>query len=161
MQKKSSGLKNFIFISILLLLIIGGVAGVYFMVMKVDKAGPQVKYPAETPQDVYSLYNKAAREGNFKKARTFISAQHQALFDTFDEKRVEKEGTYLKSTAPTEYKITSQKIEGNTAWIMLEGNGKSIISGGSANFCKVTFALENGEWKISKENWADKLDNLK
>ena len=161
MQKKSSGFKNFIFISILVLLIAGGVAGVYFMVMRVDKAGPQVNYPADTPQDVYSLYNKAAREGNFNKARTFISAQHQALFDSFDEKRIAKEGSYLKATAPTDYKVTSQKIEGNTAQIMLEGNGKSIISGGSAKFCKVSFALEQGEWKIVKENWADKLENLK
>lgn len=161
MEKKSSGLKNFIFISILVLMIAGGIAGVYFMVMRVDKAGPQVKYPAETPQDVYSLYNKAAREGNFNKARTYISAQHQALFDTFDEKKIAQEGSYLKNSAPTEYKVTSQKIQGNTAWIMLEGNGKSIIAGGKANFCKVNFALENGEWKISRENWADKPENLK
>lgn len=161
MEKKSSGLKNFIFISILVLLIAGGVAGVYFMVMKVDKAGPDVVYPSETPSDVYTLYNKAAREGDFKKAMTYISQQHQARFAEYDEKKIEKEGNYLKATAPTQFNITGAKIEGTNAWITLSGNAKSIIAGGKANFARVTFALENGEWKITKESWADTLENLK
>ena len=162
MKKKASNpVKNILFVSVILILILGGIAGVYVMVSKVGNRQPSANYPMNTPSQVYKQYLHASREADFNKARKYISQEHQSLFDTYDEERIKNEGKYLKSAAPKQYKITSEKIEGDTAVVMLEGDAKSLIGKGNVKFGKIIFKLENGEWKISKLSWADTKKNLK
>jgi len=150
-KKKVNKIISFIIIFVLASMLGATIYGIYYIIKKLES--PDL-------ESVYSKYNKAALSGNFSRIRRFISKKHQPLFDTYDEKRAKAEGQGIKSTAPTEYKVTGKTIRGDIGILFLEGNAKSILDGKTVKYGKVTFKNESGQWKILKESWADKPGNL-
>lgn len=131
---------------------------------KVSPAAPgdpvQDKGIAEL-QTFYNSYRDAAQTGEFPKIRTFISKEHQALFDSWDEATMKKNGEYIKGNLATDIKFTGGRINGDMGYLWLTGkNVKGLFDGKELGVCLVTFRKEDGQWKIVKENWADKVESL-
>lgn len=160
MKKKSTGtFVNIIVISIMVLIMIGIFWAIYSFILKVDAQPPAVKAP-KTPAEVYREFNKAELSGDFRIIRTFLSNTHQKIYDSWDEERFITEGAEIKKNAATNYKVIKETIDGNKAELYLEGNTISFMTGRQAPYGKITFSLEDGEWKILKSNWVEKPELL-
>ncbi|MCE1248040.1 MAG: hypothetical protein LWY06_15470 [Firmicutes bacterium] len=131
---------------------------------KVTPAAPgdpaQEKGIAEL-QAFYNSYRDTAKTGDFSKIRTFISKDHQKLFDSWDQKKIDESGKYIKGNLAVEIKFEGGLVKDDMGYLWLEGQGvKGLFDGKPLKHCLVTFRKEDGQWKILKENWADKPENL-
>lgn len=148
--------KTFVIIGFSFILLIFIVFAIFLILHLIRASNPA----SIAVKNRYKEFIETVRTGDFHKIRTFISKVHQPMYDKWDEKQFEENGRYVRDSAPTVYKIIRVDVQGDTAKLWLEGNAKNLITGGSANYGEITFKLESGEWKILKEHWADKPENL-
>ena len=159
-KNKNSNLKSIIILGILAFILAGFVYAIYSYIFHLENKPSPVSLPDVSPEETFDNYINATKTADVEKIRKFISKHHQHEFDKLDEKQAKARGEFIKNTAPTKYKYLSREIKNDTAVLMLKGNAKSLIKGSSANYGKVIFHNESGEWKIYKLHWADKLENL-
>jgi ketosteroid isomerase-like protein len=112
-------------------------------------------------QDFYNTYHETAKTGDFAKIRTFISRDHQKLFDSWDAKTTEANGQHTKNNLAEDMVFKGGKVDGDMGYLWINGRKvKGLLDGKELKYCLVTFRKEDGQWKIVKEHWADRPGNL-
>jgi len=107
-----------------------------------------IKGDTSLPARVYVEYYKSCLEGNLGKGRDFMAERERKEFDRHA--RENREALlYLFTQRPSEVRISTPAISGNTASITVHG---SIRLGEEATG-SIKMVLEGGQWKVSEDKW--------
>jgi hypothetical protein len=100
------------------------------------------------PGAAYLAYVKALQRADIAGLHDGLSAERAKQLDTPE---VSKMIPMIQAMEPTNIKIVSGSVDGNTATLIAKGKDGDGTSDGT-----ITMVNESGKWKVQKESWHSK-----
>ena len=107
----------------------------------------------DSPAAIYGLYLAELKNGDIEGMCEYVTEEKVKQLEAIPQAQQQQMVAMVQMMAPVEYTVIEEKIDGDTATLVLTGKGKDFSGNITDQKGTVTFKKEGGAWKVVKEKW--------